>query len=96
MLIDVGDPTLNLALNACFVAILLLALLALIPWRLFGVARFSYRLRWLILPLILLAVSYEYLMPSRFDIRIDLLLLLPLYLLVLVASLARWRRGKRP
>ncbi len=92
MLIDVGDPTLNLALNACFFAILLVTLLALIPWRRLGAERFSYRLRWLVFPLIILAAVYESLMPSRFDIRVDLFLLLPQYAVVLLISVARWCR----
>lgn len=102
MLIDVGDLLRNLALNTCLYLILFLAIAGLVPWRALGVPIPSRFLRWLAVPVFLLAVAYEWLMPSRFDIRLDLVLLLPAYGLVLVASFVRWaawRRsshGKRP
>jgi hypothetical protein len=33
-------------------------------------------------------------MPTRFDIRVDLLLLLPLYAAVAIASVVRWRSSR--
>lgn len=102
MLINVADPLRNLALNTCLYLILSLAIVGLIPWRALGVPIPGRFLRWLALPVFVLAVAYEWIMPSRFDIRVDLLLLLPAYGLVLVTSFVRcyaWRRSshnKRP
>ena len=89
MLIDAGDPVLNIALNGCFFAITLLTLIAIVPWRVLGAARFSRLLHWLFLPVLVLAVTYELLMPIRFDIRIDLFLLIPMYAIVAVTCLYR-------
>jgi hypothetical protein len=90
MLIDVEDPLGNLILNACFYSIVFLALVAVIPWKTLGAARVSQLLRWLIIPTFGLAVAYESAMPSRFDIRVDLLVLIPAYGLLVVTSIARW------
>ena len=94
MLFDVGDPTRNLALSACFFAILALTVAAVVPWRALGAARLSRLLRWLFLPALALAATYEWLMPARFDIRVDLLLLLPMYAVIAVTCLVRWLSSK--
>ena len=96
MLIEVGDAGLNLGLNLCFFAIVALTILAVLPWQAFGQPRLARAVRWLPLPVLALAYAYESLMPNRFDIRVDLLLLLPMYLVVLVAALARWWGSRRP
>jgi hypothetical protein len=90
MLIDVQDPTRNIPLNACFYAIVLLATVGAVPWKTLGAARLSRALRWLILPVLGLAIAYESIMPSRMNIRIDLLLLAPAYTLAIVTSIVRW------
>jgi len=95
LLIDVQDPILNLVLNTCFLVIILLTVIALVPWKAVGADRVSRGLRWLAIPVFILAVAYERAMPSRFDIRVDLLLLLPAYALVLVTSVARWLAWRR-
>jgi hypothetical protein len=89
---DVGDPTRNLVLNACFVGIALLTVASLVPWQLFGATRLNRLARWIPVPIACLAIVYERAMPSRFDIRVDLLLLIPMYLLALVSSAIRWLR----
>jgi len=93
---DVGDPTRNAVLTACFLAIALLTLAAVIPWKALGAARLSRWGRWLWVPVLLLAIAYEATMPSRFDIRVDLVLLVPMYLIVLLTSVIRWVRSRRP
>jgi DNA-binding LytR/AlgR family response regulator len=103
MLIDVGDPLRNLILNFSFALVVLIALLALVPWRIFGARRLGRMAIWLPVPTLVVAIAYEAAMPSRFDIRLDLFLLAPAYALVLLATLARliavWRdrrkRGRR-
>jgi membrane protein DedA with SNARE-associated domain len=95
MLINVDDPIRNLILNGCFYVILAATLIALVPWKFLGAERVSRMLRWLVLPVVGLAVGYEAAMPSRFDIRIDLLLLLPLYFVVLATSVFRWIGWRR-
>lgn len=83
MLIDVGDPARNLILNACFFGVVVVMLLSLVPWRLkHGRNRWS-----LYLPLVAIAlyVIYEATMPSNWDIRIDLVLLVPMGLVIIVA-----------
>lgn len=87
---DVGDSALNAALNLCFGAIVLLAVAVIVPWGAVGAPRMNRLLRWAVVPICVLAVLYEWLMPSRFDIRVDLLLLLPMYVVVIVTSLFRW------
>lgn len=94
--IDVQDPVRNLILNTCFFAIAFLVIVSLVPWKSLGANRVSRLLRWLPLPMLGLAVLYESTMPSRFDIRIDLLLLLPAYVLIAISSIVRyvgWRRA---
>jgi hypothetical protein len=90
MLIDVQDSTRGIALNVCFYAIVLLALVGAVPWKTLGAARLSRALRWLMLPVLGFAIAYESIMPSRMNIRIDLLLLAPAYVLTIVTSLVRW------
>jgi len=83
VLIDVGDPARNLILNACFFGVVVVMLLSLVPWRLkYGRNRWS-----LYLPLVAIAlyVIYEAAIPSNWDIRIDLLLLVPMGLVIIVA-----------
>ena len=92
MILDVGDPASNFGLNSCFWLIIALALISILPWKSLGAPRLSFWARWTWLPVVVLAIAYEGLMPSRFDIRIDLLLLLPLYALVLLACAIRWWR----
>jgi hypothetical protein len=95
MLIDVGDPVRNLILNGCFYSIAILSLVAVVPWRFLGAGGMSRRLRWLFVPVLGLAIAYESAMPSRFDIRLDLFLLLPAYGLVFLTSIIRWRGWRR-
>lgn len=83
MLLDVGEPARNLVLNACFYGIVLVMLLSLVPWRLKGG-----RNRWsLYLPLaaIVLYVIYEVTMPSSWDIRLDLFLIIAMGLVIMLA-----------
>lgn len=98
-MIDVGDPVRNIALNAIFFAVVAITLVAVIPWGSVGAPRIGQFLRWLMIPVLVLAIVYEWLMPSRFDIRIDLVLLLPMYVVIIVTSAFRWWRwlmaGKR-
>lgn len=94
MPIDVGDPLLNAALGICFIALVALGLVAAVPWTALGARRFSAMLRWAALPMLALALVYEALMPARSD-RVDLMLLLPVYLLVLVSSVLRWVSPRR-
>ncbi len=95
MLINVDDPRLNLILNACFWGIGFVALLSLIPWGRTGVdMRVA---RWLPLPAFVLYGLYEWAMPSRMDIRVDLLLIIPMGIVILVAWSVRMALGgKRP
>ncbi|MCF8199190.1 MAG: hypothetical protein K9J42_10515 [Sulfuritalea sp.] len=95
---DIGDPWRNAVLTGCFFAIASLTLAAVVPWKALGAAHFSKLARWICVPVLLLAIVYETAMPSRFDIRIDLLLLVPMYGVVLVASVVRWigSRGAQP
>ena len=72
-----------------YTAITLLTLIAIVPWRALGATRFSRLLHWLFLPVLVLAVTYELLMPIRFDIRIDLFLLIPMYAIVAVTCIYR-------
>jgi hypothetical protein len=81
MLIDVQDATLNLILNACFYGIGLVALASLLSIR---------TRRWMPWAPPLLAVgfytAYEVAMPPFWDIRLDLLLILPLLAVTFTAS----------
>ena len=90
MLIDVAEPFRNLVLNACFYSIALLTVVAVVPWGYLGAVRLSGVLRWAAIPVLGLAIAYEWAMPARFDIRLDLLLLLPAIGVVLVSSVFRW------
>ena len=89
-MVDVGDPARNLVLNAVFLLVGLMTVVTLVPWGRIGATRLSRLLRWIPFPAAVLAVVYETAMPSRFDIRIDLLLLLPLYGLIIATSAFRW------
>ena len=90
MLIDVQDDAANQILNGCLLGIVLITLLSVIPWRLR-----DGRNRWThLLPLMALTlyVVYEITMPARMNIRLDLILVLPLITINLVAWLIRLAR----
>ena len=95
---EVGDQTANLLLSIALFAILGLALLTLVPWSKLGLAAQGRVMRWAWLPAIILATGYEWLMPSHMNIRIDLLLLLPAYMIIVVTCLVRWwlSRSRHP
>jgi len=98
MLINVDDPVRNAILNVSFVAIVAFAALAVVPWGFLGARGMSRLALWLPLPTFLLAFIYEAAMPSGYDIRLDLFLLLPAYAVVLIATLFRalaLRRARR-
>lgn len=95
MLIDVGGTIRNLVLNGCFYVIAVAAVFALIPWGFFGAEKVSRALRWLFPTVLCLALIYEVAMPSSYDIRVDLFLLLPLYAIAATTSLIRWVAWKR-
>jgi len=93
MLLDVGDPTRNLVLNACFYGIVLVTLLSLVPWRLKPGGN-----RWtLYLPVAALALygTYEMTMPSNWDIRLDLLLIVAMGTVIILAWGIRLALGAR-
>jgi len=92
MIIDVGNEASNLWLNLCFWLIVLSALASILPWGTMGATRMAGWLRWAWLPVAMLAIPYEALMPIQYDIRIDLFLLIPMYIVVIVTSIFRWRR----
>lgn len=94
MLLDVDDPRLNLILNACFWAIALLTVLSLLPWGWLG--RVQKLGRWIPLPALILYLIYERAMPSRMDIRVDLLLLAPMGLIILSTGVGRLLFGREP
>lgn len=84
---EVGDPISNMALTILFIAMVVVSLLSVLPWRLIGVNS-----RWpLYLPAVWLAgyLTYEMVMPAAYDIRVDLLLILPLAALTLLSWLVR-------
>lgn len=95
MLIDVEDTDLNTVLNACFVANVALTLLALVPWRVLGAPRLCRLFRWVSIPVLILAFVYESYMPTGYNIRVDLLILLPLYFMALATSVVRWNLESR-
>ena len=83
MLVDVGDPARNLILNACFYGIALVMLLSLVPWRLKdGRNRWSL---YLPVPAFVLYVIYEAAMPSNWDIRLDLFLIIAMAIVIVLA-----------
>ena len=95
MLINVGDQIRTFWLTLCFFAVVIFTITTIIPWEsYFGMNRVSRLSRWIFVPVLMLAVIYERILPSRFDIRIDLLLLLPMYAVVVLTSVFRWRRAK--
>lgn len=83
MLLNVDDPRLNLILNGCFWALVLITLLSMFPWGWLGLGRRMAHT----LPGAALGVYivYEWAMPSRMDIRIDLLFLAPMGAIILTA-----------
>ena len=87
MPIDVQDPGLNLILNACLLGLAALALLSLVPWRL-REGRNRWTL-WLPLGAVAIYAAYEIVLPARWDIRLDLVLIAPLLLVILGAWLVR-------
>lgn len=99
MLIDVEDPLRNLIFNCSLIAVVLMAIMAIVPWGTFGAERIARLAMWLPIPTLAVAFAYETAMPSRYDIRLDLLLLVPAYGLVLLATLirllARWRARRK-
>lgn len=99
MLIDVEDPLRNLILNGSFVAVVLIAIVAIVPWGALGARRLGRLAMLLPIPALVVAFVYETAMPSRYDIRLDLLLLLPAYGLILLATLvrlfARWKARRK-
>ena len=95
MLINVEDTDLNTVLNACFVANVALTLLALVPWRVLGAPRLCRLFRWVSIPVLILAFVYESYMPTGYNIRVDLLILLPLYFMALATSVVRWNLESR-
>jgi hypothetical protein len=99
MLIDVEDPLRNLILNSSLVVVALMAIVAVVPWGIFGAERIGRFATLLPIPTLAVAFVYETAMPSRYDIRLDLLLLVPAYGLVLLATLirllARWRARRK-
>jgi|LakMenEpi03Aug12_release.lakeMendotaPanAssembly.Ray.scaffolds.fasta_scaffold253960_2 hypothetical protein len=96
MLIDVEDAGLDTILNACFVVNVVLSLLALVPWRVLGAPKLCRMLRWVPIPILVLTYVYEAYMPSGYNIRVDRLILLPLYVLALATTAIRWNlEGRR-
>lgn len=94
MLIDVDDPTANFILNGCFYGLVVVTLLSVVPWSLRGGKG-----RWtFFLPLAALALYgyYEATMPVRYDIRLDLLLLLPMGGIVFLSWLIRLVLRRQP
>jgi purine-cytosine permease-like protein len=98
MLINVEDPLRNLILNCSLIAVVLMTFMAIVPWATFGAKRIRRLSIWLPIPTLAVALIYEMAMPSRYDIRLDLVLLVPAYSLVLLATLIRVlarRRARR-
>lgn len=90
MLIDVQDADLNFILNGCFFAIVALTVLSVIPWPLR-----DRRNRWtLVLPWLAvgLYIGYEAAMPTRMNIRLDLLMIWPLIGVAFLAWFVRLMR----
>jgi hypothetical protein len=94
---NVNDPGLNLILNACLILIIILSIISLIPWKLK-----SGKNRWtLALPVlgILTYLVYESTMPSNWNIRMDLVLLMPplavIIFLGLIRGLLIWRHTRK-
>lgn len=75
---NVGGPIRNAVLTGRLFAISALTAAALIAWKSWGAARSSRLARWIPVPMFLLALAYKARMPARFDIRVDLLILLPM------------------
>ena len=96
-MINVNDTDLNIILNFCFFLILIISIISLIPWGLK-----SGKNRWtLALPIlgILTYLVYEVTMPSNWDIRMDLALLLPPIVIIIFMGIIRglliWRHAHK-
>ncbi len=83
ILIGVKAPDLNLILNGCFYGLAVLAAWSVVPWRLRE--RCNRRTLWLSPAALALYLIYEITMPVRWNIRLDLLLILSLLLIVALA-----------
>ncbi|MFN2099580.1 hypothetical protein [Altererythrobacter sp. MF3-039] len=93
-MIEVGDSAANMVLNLCFFAIVFVAILSFVPWGKIGLVKLGKAMKWAWLPVLVLAVTYESTMPSRFDIRLDLLILIPAYLALLCTCAIRWWQAR--
>lgn len=93
LLINVDDVRLNLILNGCFWAIVVLTVFSTFPWGLLGLGQRVARL----LPAAALAVYaiYEWAMPARMDIRVDLFLLAPMGAIILITWVVRRVFGRK-
>ncbi len=83
MLINVRDADFNSLLNACFFGLVLVAIASCIP---------GPRRRWTLwLPVLAIGIYVvcEWAMPVRYDIRLDLVLIMPLVLITIGACLVR-------
>jgi hypothetical protein len=80
LIVDVQDVELNRLLNGLLVGFAAIVVLSIVPWPLRnGRNRWTLALPWIGL---LLYGAYEWLMPARMDIRLDLLAVWPLGILV--------------
>ena len=75
MLIDVEDPLRKLILNCSLIAVVQIAIVAIVPWGTLGAERIDRLATMLPIPTLAIAFVYEGAMPSRYDIRLDLVLL---------------------
>ena len=90
MLIDVQDIGLNYVLNGCLLSIFVVMLISLFPWRLRdGCNRWTLLLPWLALGLY---GAYEFSMPTRMNIRLDLVVIWPLIGITFLAWFIRLMR----
>ena len=96
-MIDVQDSSLNIILNSCLFFILILSIVSIIPWKLK-----SRKNRWtLALPIlgILTYLVYEVTMPSNWNIRMDLVLLVPPLAVIIFLGIIRgvliWRHVRK-
>ena len=96
-MIDVQVSFLNVILNSCLLLILTLSVVSLIPWKLKSGGN-----RWtLVLPIlgVLAYLVYEFAMPNNWDIRMDLVLLVPPLAVTIVLGIIRgvliWRHVRK-
>lgn len=73
----------------CALAIVILATISIVPWELFAGRGASRVLRWSAIPVLALAVLYELAMPASVDLRIDMILLVPVYVVAILTSIMR-------